>query len=311
MNHLYIIANVLSGAGRGAEVLHQAQNYLRKFQAPFITLMTEYKGHSIELTQQILAKKAQRTIDAIIVVGGDGTLHEVVATLIQANETIPIIYLAAGTGNDFKRTWAPDATIESTLQQYLIHKETTRLPIFETYNHLTKNRDIVLNSLGFGLDGKVIYEVNSTPQDAFNRHFLNGKFAYLVNVFKAVRQLDHFDVQLTLDNEFLQIDNCQLVSLMNSPYLGGGIKLSHDVQANEIIISVVAIKNVGPLNLIKLLWQILVSKTTPAAEHYYFTKGESVTLQIKQPIFSQVDGELRNKDVAHLSVSLNEYPFYL
>ena len=132
MNHLYIIANIQAGSGNGADVLNQTQDYLRKFRAPFITLTTEYKGHSIELTQQILAKAEQRTLDTIIVVGGDGTLHEVVATLKKAKQTIPIIYLAAGTGNDFKRTWSPNASVESTLQQYLMHKNITTVPIFES-----------------------------------------------------------------------------------------------------------------------------------------------------------------------------------
>lgn len=311
MNHLYIIANIQAGSGNGADVLNQAQDYLRKFRAPFITLTTEYKGHSIELTQQILAKAEQRTLDTIIVVGGDGTLHEVVATLKKAKQTIPIIYLAAGTGNDFKRTWSPNASVESTLQQYLMHKNITTVPIFESYNHLTKNTDVVLNSLGFGFDGTVIYEVNTMPQDAFFRQFLNGKFAYLVNVFKAVSKLDHFDVHLTVDNQTIELENCQLISLMNSPYLGGGIQLSTDIKADEKIINVVAIKNVKPINLLKLMWQILVSKTTPAAEHYFYTKGEKVTIQIEEPILSQVDGELLNKDQAHLTLTLTEYPFYL
>jgi len=39
----------------------------------------------------------------IIIIGGDGTLNEAIATFIKFQKSIPISYLPAGTGNDFSR----------------------------------------------------------------------------------------------------------------------------------------------------------------------------------------------------------------
>ena len=39
--------------------------------------------------------------DFITVVGGDGTINEVVSGMVESNKTIPLCILAAGTVNDF------------------------------------------------------------------------------------------------------------------------------------------------------------------------------------------------------------------
>ena len=92
---IYVIANALSGSGNGAKCLKKAEELLTARGAQFKTLVTEHAGHGCELTRQACADIRTRRILAI---GGDGTLSEVLNGL---DLSVPVAFIAAGTGNDF------------------------------------------------------------------------------------------------------------------------------------------------------------------------------------------------------------------
>jgi diacylglycerol kinase (ATP) len=60
-------------------------------------LLSERPGHLVEL-----AREAAATHDLLVVVGGDGTLNEVVNGVAGSDAELAI--LPAGTGQDFGRT---------------------------------------------------------------------------------------------------------------------------------------------------------------------------------------------------------------
>ena len=92
---IYIIANKLSGSGKGAACLKKAEEILKEKNVEFTTLVSEYAGHSTVLAKQACANLNCRRIIAI---GGDGTLNEVVTGM---DLSVPVAFVAAGTGNDF------------------------------------------------------------------------------------------------------------------------------------------------------------------------------------------------------------------
>src|SRR5699024_11954626 len=71
----------------------------------YITYLTDYSTHAEVLTEQLVNRGHKEYQDYLVVVGGDGTLHEVVQTLYKNQADIPVTYVPAGTGNDFYRSW--------------------------------------------------------------------------------------------------------------------------------------------------------------------------------------------------------------
>jgi hypothetical protein len=81
----FVIVNPVAGGGRGLDHFPQISKLLRDAHIVCEPVFTEHKFHATELTVSAV-KEGYRNI---IVVGGDGTLHEVVNGLFIQQEVCP------------------------------------------------------------------------------------------------------------------------------------------------------------------------------------------------------------------------------
>ena len=51
----------------------------------------------------IYRENSEMLYPLLVVIGGDGTLHQVVSSLQESEKNIPLGYIPAGSGNDFAR----------------------------------------------------------------------------------------------------------------------------------------------------------------------------------------------------------------
>src|SRR5207237_3893420 len=85
----------------------------------------------------------------IIVVGGDGSVHEVVNGILSAGRRVPLGIVAAGSGNDFawhtlKLPRDPAAAIERAFTGQLVEADAGRM-----------NERYFVNSFSVGLDADI------------------------------------------------------------------------------------------------------------------------------------------------------------
>ena len=81
----FVIVNPVAGGGRGLDHFPQISRYLRDAQILCEPVFTEHKFHATELTVTAVNEGYRH----IIVVGGDGTLHEVVNGLFIQQKIYP------------------------------------------------------------------------------------------------------------------------------------------------------------------------------------------------------------------------------
>ena len=96
-----IIANPHSGAGMGMKQFNLLIQYFNDHSLSYSSHLTHYAGEVYQIIKKILP--ALNANHRIIIIGGDGTLNEAIATFIKFQKSIPISYLPAGTSNDFSR----------------------------------------------------------------------------------------------------------------------------------------------------------------------------------------------------------------
>ncbi|MBR2399720.1 MAG: diacylglycerol kinase family lipid kinase, partial [Alistipes sp.] len=101
----FVIVNPVAGFGRGLEDLPHITKLIRENEIPYELVFSQHKYHVTELTVQAVNEGYRH----IIVIGGDGTLHEVVNGLFiqksAAVEEVTVAVIPVGTGNDWIRMY--------------------------------------------------------------------------------------------------------------------------------------------------------------------------------------------------------------
>ena len=96
---LLLIANPKSGEKKSIKISHLTKNQLNEKNIDFDFYETKYIAHASEIVKNINLKKYV----GIIVIGGDGTFHEIVNGLMfrEDNYKVPIGLIPSGSGNSF------------------------------------------------------------------------------------------------------------------------------------------------------------------------------------------------------------------
>lgn len=116
--HYEIILNPTAGNGKA----QKTWNILRPViegQLDYSLHKTDYANHEAFFAKRIAKAYPHNSDTVVIVIGGDGTLHNVLNGLIKAGSALPLSYIPAGTGNDFARGYGISLNPEKALQQII------------------------------------------------------------------------------------------------------------------------------------------------------------------------------------------------
>ena len=99
--HILLVVNPQAGHKKARKIFPQIERKFAAYGITFDTLFTEYKGHGIKLVELASLEK----YDALVSVGGDGTLFEVLNGyfLNRRTKIPPLGIIPLGTGNAFIR----------------------------------------------------------------------------------------------------------------------------------------------------------------------------------------------------------------
>jgi len=93
----HAVVNPRGGSRRGLAILESIRSVLEEAGWELAVSETEYSGHSQELARTL----SLDGYDGLCVVGGDGTIHEVVNGLLERGRSpvIPLGFIPAGSAN--------------------------------------------------------------------------------------------------------------------------------------------------------------------------------------------------------------------
>ena len=218
-DHWFVIVNPTSGAGYGLKDYPKIAKLLRDNQIYHDAVFTEHKYHAAELTVEAVNKGYRK----IIVVGGDGTLNEVVNGLfiqkVCEPKDIRLAVIAVGTGNDWVRTFGIPSHYSEAIRA--IKEGKTFLQdvgaVTYTESKFTQTRYMV-NVAGLGFDAFVISIFNHWKAKGFK-----GRWLYIAGILKAYCKYKSSGVKIVVDGE--QIYNNLLFSIAAGvcKYNGGGV----------------------------------------------------------------------------------------
>lgn len=223
MHHFLI--NPKSSSGRGIRYWWIVKSELDKRSVPYTAVFTTHSGHATELTREICTQNPG--IKNIVVLGGDGTVNEVINGIDNYSEVL-LGYIPSGSSNDLARSLkipkdpikALDNILKPVKFKYLDHG------VINFIDSNTAPRKFSCSS-GMGYDANVCLEVQASPLKKRLNRFGAGKFVYIAIAIKQLLTTKKMDATVIVDG--IKKDTYQkvlLVSSMIHKYEGGGLLMA-------------------------------------------------------------------------------------
>lgn len=292
---LTVILNPAAGGGRGARLLSKVENGLRSRGISFSLSQTRGKGDAKRLCTEAIQREGER----ILVVGGDGTVHEVANAILEAGRTdVAMAVAPVGTGNDFFRMVSPARKLTDALD-ILVEGQLT---LFDVGRVRSGGKEtFFVNLLGVGLDVEVLRR-----RAGFRR--LSGLPQYLAALAVTIFSYRPIQLRMVLDGgkEVLEGD-ALLAGLTLGPSIGGGFLLSPDATPTDGFLDLFFVDPLGAGRVARYLPRVIRGTHRDLSE-FHFRKVREVDLHRpdEMPFFFELDGELMPEPTTRLEIEV--YP---
>ncbi|MEA4898408.1 MAG: diacylglycerol kinase family protein [Eubacteriales bacterium] len=273
-----VIVNPAAGRGKPLKLLGAVCAELEKRALNYIVTHSERAGHVTELAREA----GQAT--ALLVMGGDGTLSEVVSGL---NGRPARLYLVpSGTGNDFVKTLRlprdPLAALRAQLDGSAAPIDLPQL-----------NGRAFLNVAGTGFDVDVVRKA-----ERYKQRF-SGLMTYLLGLIQAIRHFKPIAARITIDGVTC-VKQLTIIEVANGRYFGGGMKVAPDADPSDGLLDLVYVDAVKRWQIWLLLPLFIPGWFThlPITHH---ARVSALTIE-SEGMTMIVDGELYATDRAEFGI---------
>ena len=175
---MYIfIVNPASRSGHASQIWTEIETLLKERNILYRVYFTSHRGHGTKLAQQLTKDLSSRT--TLIVVGGDGTVNEVLNG-IEHPEHIILGYIPTGSGNDFAKGMALPSDPQKALELILSPNSyrTVDIGVLKYSEKDTEKIRKFAVSTGIGFDAAICHQaLVSRLKVLLNRIHL-GKLSY-------------------------------------------------------------------------------------------------------------------------------------
>jgi len=241
-------------------------------------------------------------LDAILVFGGDGTVHRHLDPLVKLG--LPLLVVPAGSGNDFARALG-------------IHRERDSRRAWERFASSARNvRTIDLGVMkplspepsvsappgaaagqrffscagGVGLDGEISRRANALPR------WLRAHGGYALSLPPALLGFRPFAVKLSATQDpsgaFAGQSERKVVAVVfaNTPVYGGGMRIAPKAAMDDGLLDACLIGEIGKIKLVTLFPSVYLGRHLGIREVEYFTAGRAL-VETEVPMDVYADGE--------------------
>lgn len=289
----YFIVNKHGGSGRAALIWDLIENWLKKnleLNLDYKIFESENRGHASELAEKISnIDETQDSDKKIVIVGGDGTINEVLNG-IKDFDKVKFGIIPTGSANDFGRGLEIKKTEPIKNLQKIVNNKVCRavdlgLAIFED-----KSRYFAI-SAGVGMDAIVCKKANTTKVKPILNKFHLGRFAYIILTISSLFSMKCRDVKIKFDDEDSHIyKNLIFCAAMNTFAEGGGVKMAPDAKYDDGELSALVVQNV-PKILAFFAFPFLILGKHTKFKSFIIKNFKKMELSSNEVMVSHTDGE--------------------
>lgn len=278
-NSIDLFVNPTAGRGRAGRRLAEIRRLIEASGASVIIHESGYVGDLETQVRDLVSSGVER----IIVAGGDGSIHEAVNGIMDADTDASLGIVPSGTGNDFAK--AAGIPLEWRAATTLLASRIADNVAPRTIDVGRMNDRYFANGAGIGLDAKV-------TRIARDYNWPIGDLVYLVAILQTM--LDGIATpEMQLEAESLRWDGpLTLASVSNGPWIGGMFHIAPMAKNDDGKLELMVAAPVTRTRIFGLLPKLM------KGEHLDETEVEHcsirrLTVRSASPVPSHLDGEVQ------------------
>lgn len=280
-----VIVNPNAGRGKGEKDWKIISALLAKYELSYLARFTEARRHAILLAREGIRNGYRK----IIVVGGDGTMNEVVngafAQKICPTSDITLGMITVGTGNDWGKLFGIPLQYENAIR--IIKESKIRLQdagIVYYYHGTARQKRFFINIAGLGFDAVVVKRTNLQKEKGHT-----GKALYFINLLRSLLVYRHTYTAVEIDGMKIQND-VFTISIGIGRFSGGGMMQTPNAIPDDGLFDITIVKKIRKGEIIMSLKKLYDGSILdhPKIEGY---KGKDILIDSDPLIHVEADGE--------------------
>lgn len=162
---------------------------------------------------------------SVVVVGGDGVVHETVNGLMQIDESERPAFgiIPVGSGNDYARTIGMSENVEEACQQ-LFGAEARPFDVGKV------NDEYFVETLSFGLDAAIAI---GTVEARHHTNKTGGALYFEVGIDQLLHHLDNYHIQVEFDDERVVDTSVIMFAIQIGQTYGGGFRICPNAKPDD------------------------------------------------------------------------------
>lgn len=292
---IYFIVNTTSRSGKGKNVWREVRKQLKKYDFEYKAFRTQYKGHATWLAKKISELEDEDI--SLIVIGGDGTVNEVVNGITDF-EKVKFAVIPAGSGNDFARGLKLGRDVGQIAKDIFDNicnkdkkeKTYTSIDLGEVrWEGCDKPRKFAISS-GIGLDAIVCKKALDSKLKNFLNKIHLGKLTYIILTIQTLFSMETFNGKSVIDGIKKDYEKIIFSAVMNFRAEGGGVPMAPGASATDGKFSVCCVAGI-PQWLTFFCLPLLVLAQQKYIKRFELFDCEEYTFEFDKPVVLHTDGE--------------------
>jgi diacylglycerol kinase (ATP) len=282
LNETVFVVNPASGNGAAGRRWPQVAERAEDFGLEGEPLVTEAPGHAAELAERAAADGAR----LIVVVGGDGTVNEVVNGLMRTDrKDVELALIPSGTGDDFARSFGIPGDAEDALE--VAGGETVRTIDLGRARFMghegTEGERFFANFAGAGISGAIARRGAETSRR------LGARLAYFWATLAVFSRWKSVEMSVQADDQ-RRAGRLHEVFVANGAYAAGGMWIAPQADTSDGLLETVLIGDFTKPEFVITFPKIYRGKHVghPKVE---ILRARSVTVEAAVPLPVVLDGE--------------------
>jgi diacylglycerol kinase (ATP) len=282
----FVIVNPNAGRRKGEKDWPEISRMITAANIRFVSMFTQHRIHAIRMARRFVEMGYRN----IIVVGGDGTMNEVVNGIFtqakRPTDSVTIGLIPVGTGNDWCRMFGIPYDYQGAID--IITRRKTFLQDVAWVKFMQEGREkhrFFANMAGMGYDAMVAEKTNKQKDQG-----KSGPLSYFINIFSSLFSFEEAQTEILVDDiEVLKAP----VFTMNvgiCKFNGGGMMQLPKAVPDDGLLDMTVITKLSRFRVMRSVHKLYDGSFTLMPQVKTF-RGKTITINSKPEVYMEADGE--------------------